>query len=66
MVCANADSSNCKVIVNGSKCHPDDIVVDVGVSIGLMDQYERNFPISISMINNGSAVLDEGLIFNLF
>ena len=31
-----------------------------------MDQYERDFPISISMINNGSAVLDEGSMFNLF
>jgi hypothetical protein len=31
-----------------------------------MDQYERDFPSSISMINNGSALLDESLIFNLF
>jgi hypothetical protein len=30
MVSANDDSSNCKVIVNGRKCHPDDVVVDVG------------------------------------
>ena len=31
-----------------------------------MDQYDLDFPISISMINNGSAVLDEGSMFNLF
>ena len=29
MVSANADSSNYKVIVNGRKGHPDNIVVDV-------------------------------------